>query len=145
MTARKPPELSFESWIDRRIAEARRDGLFDDLPGRGRPLPNLAEADDPLWFAKRLAAREGVALGPPALEVRRRVQALREGLARLPDAGRVRAAAEALNAEIRALNARARAGPPTTQAPLDPESLVARWRRIRAGEEEVRAGEEETP
>lgn len=140
MTQRKPRELPFDSWIDRQIADARRAGLFDDLPGRGRPLPNLAEADDPLWFAKRLARREGVSLLPPALELRRRVQTLREGLVRLPSERRVREAAEALNAEIRTWNARARGGPPTTQAPLDPEALVAEWRR---GRETARG--EETP
>lgn len=141
MTTRKPPELSFETWVDRQIEEARREGLFENLPGHGRPLENLAEADDPAWFAKRLAAREGLPLLPPALEVRRKVQILREGLGRLPGERAVREAAAALNAEIRALNARARSGPPTTQAPLDPEALVAAWRRDR--EEAARGGPEE--
>ncbi|MDX1648686.1 MAG: DUF1992 domain-containing protein [Myxococcota bacterium] len=131
MTSRKPPELSFETWVDRQIEEARREGLFDGLPGHGRPQADLAEADDPLWFARRRVAREGVPLLPPALEVRRRVQALREGLARLPDERAVREAAEALDREIRGLNARARSGPPTPQAPLDPEAPVDAWRRAR--------------
>jgi hypothetical protein len=44
----------------------------------------------------------------------------------------VREAAAALNAEIRKLNRLASSGPPTQQAPLDPEAVVARWRELRA-------------
>jgi hypothetical protein len=37
-----------------------------------------------------------------------------------------------LNAEIRKRNRLASEGPPTQQAVLDPEDLVARWRELRA-------------
>ena len=37
--ARKPKEQSWESWIDERIRAAQEQGLFDDLRGKGKPLP----------------------------------------------------------------------------------------------------------
>jgi hypothetical protein len=38
VTARKPADLPFESWIEQQIQQAQREGRFDDLPGAGRPL-----------------------------------------------------------------------------------------------------------
>jgi hypothetical protein len=133
MPPRKPPDVSFESWIDTQIREARERGDFDELPGRGEPLRNLDEAADPAWWAKQLARREGISLLPPALEIRRRVERLLEGLAGLWSEREVREAVAALNAEIRRLNARSAGGPPTTQAPLDADDVTARWRARREG------------
>ena len=76
--------------------------------------------------------REGLSLLPPALEIQRRVERFREGLAALPGEARLREAVAALNAEIRQLNRLASSGPPTQQSPLDPEELLARWRELRA-------------
>ena len=37
MTKRKPPETSWETWIDRQIRVATEEGAFDNLPGAGKP------------------------------------------------------------------------------------------------------------
>lgn len=37
---RKPDNQSWESWIEDKIREAQNAGLFDDLPGAGKPLPD---------------------------------------------------------------------------------------------------------
>ena len=128
MTERKPPGVTFDSWIDAQIERARRRGDFDDLPGRGEPLRGLEDASDPAWWGKQLMRREGLSVLPPALEIRRAVEALREALPTLRSEAAVRAALEALDEEIRSLNSRSRGGPPTSQAPLDPEAWVASWR-----------------
>jgi hypothetical protein len=135
MTQRKPWELSFDSWIDVQIREAEARGLFDDLSGSGKPQTNLRDAEDPMWWAKQFLRREQVSVLPPAIEVRVRAQKLREVLASLPSERAVREAVEALNADIRRVNRTASEGPPTTQAPLDVEALVAQWSAARtAGE-----------
>jgi hypothetical protein len=125
---RKPADAPFESWIDARVREARERGEFDDLPGRGRPLPDLAEVADPAWWAKKYVRREGLSALPPALEIRRRVERALGRLASMPSERSVRALVADLNAEIRRLNAHATGGAPTTQPPLDEEEVVARWR-----------------
>jgi hypothetical protein len=132
MTQRKPSELSFDSWIDVQIREARERGLFDELPGAGQPQTGLHDAEDPMWWAKQFLQREGVSVLPVAVEVRVRAQKLREVLASFPSERAVREAAEALNADIRRVNRTAAEGPPTSQAPLDVEQLVAQWRSARA-------------
>ena len=38
MTERKPQSMSFTSWIDQQIADAEKRGVFDNLPGAGKPL-----------------------------------------------------------------------------------------------------------
>lgn len=131
---RKPPDVSFESWIDAQIRAAEERGEFAGLPGKGRPLAHLDDAEDPLWWAKQLLRREGLSVLPPALEIQRKVERFREGLATLPSDAKVREAVAALNAEIRKLNRLATSGPPTRQALLDPEGLVARWRELRGAE-----------
>jgi hypothetical protein len=130
VTARKPPEMSFESWIEQQIQQAQREGLFDDLPGRGKPQ-RIDAADDPHWWTKQLLRREQVEMLPPALALRRSVEKALAALAGLSDEHRVRALLEGVDAEIRRFNATVTAGPPTTQAPLDVEEIVAAWRRGR--------------
>ncbi len=123
--------MSVESWIDQQIGAAERAGDFKGLAGSGKPLENLEAVNDPLWWAKDLLRREGLDIVPPAIEVRRKVERLRE---RMPEFRReqdIRAAVEALNEEIRHLNKYAAAGPPTIQAPLDLETELTRWRTLR--------------
>jgi hypothetical protein len=132
MTQRKPWDLSFDSWIDVQIREAEERGLFEDLQGAGKPLSSLREADDPMWWAKQFLRREEVSYLPPAIEVRVRAQKLREVLASFPSERALREAIDALNADIRRVNRTASDGPPTMQAPLDPDDLAAQWRDAQA-------------
>ncbi len=135
MPGSKPPGVSRQSWLEGQIEEARGRGLFDHLPGAGRPQEDLGEADDPLWWAKALLRREQLSVLPPALELRKKVEAT---LARLPELRReadAREALETLNAVIRDTNAKAHRGPPSTQAPLDVEAELLRWRTAREGTE----------
>jgi hypothetical protein len=131
MTERKPAGMAFDSWIEAQIERARARGDFEGLAGHGEPLRNLANARDPAWWGKQLLRREGLSVLPPALEIRRKVEALRETLPLLRSEADVREAGALLNDEIRSLNSRSRGGPPTTQAPLDLEDLVADWRERR--------------
>ncbi len=121
---RKPLATSFESFVDQQIREAQENGVFDDLPGAGKPLPGLDEPYDPMWWVKRKIAAENLSLLPDALQIRvdldRALQATTESA--------LRDALADLNARICRLNSRVVEGPPTTLAPVDVEALVARWR-----------------
>jgi len=64
MTDRKPAGMSFRSWIDQQIEDAAERGLFDDLPGAGKPLPKRDEDAAQAWLRDYLR-REGL----PAREV----------------------------------------------------------------------------
>jgi hypothetical protein len=49
-----------ESIVERRIRLAAEQGEFANLPGHGKPIGDLDETYDPLWWVKRWAEREGV-------------------------------------------------------------------------------------
>src|SRR5262249_3341711 len=58
MTERKPPGTSWESFIERQIREAQEAGAFENLPGQGKPIPDVGVEYDPDWWAKKLLQRE---------------------------------------------------------------------------------------
>ncbi|HEV7722748.1 MAG TPA: DUF1992 domain-containing protein [Iamia sp.] len=67
--------------MDRQIREARERGDFDDLPGRGQPIPGLDDTDE-LWWVRRKLAEEGVSSTPPSLVLRKAAEdALADALA----------------------------------------------------------------
>lgn len=46
------------SWIERRLEELAEDGFFEDLPGSGRPIPDLGIEYSPAWWAARWIKRD---------------------------------------------------------------------------------------
>jgi DnaJ-like protein len=132
MTQRKPPGRSWETWIDAQIRVAMEKGAFDNLPGAGKPLPNLGQEYDPLWWVKQLAQREQISMLPPSLELLRKVEKELATIEKLHDEATVRRQVAALNVEIAKVNATVVEGPPTRLGTLDVDQVVARWRRTRS-------------
>jgi DnaJ-like protein len=132
MTERKPPGTSWETWIDAQIRVARENGVFDNLPGAGKPLPNLGQEYDPLWWVKQLVKREQISILPPSLELLRKVETELVAIERLHDEASVRRRVATLNVEIAKVNATVVEGPPTRLGTLDADQVVARWRRARS-------------
>jgi hypothetical protein len=132
MSERKPPGVRWESWVDRRIRDARERGDFDDLPGRGKPIPDLDKPRDDLWWVKQLLQREQVAMTPPTIAVRKALDEARERIARASSEQEVRDVVAAINPRIREVNRLASSGPPSTMMPLDVEETLDRWRARRA-------------
>jgi hypothetical protein len=131
MTQKKPVGKTWESFIEQQIREAMEEGAFDNLQGKGQPIPDLGREYDPDWWAKKLIEREMVSVLPPALALRRDVALALVRLPRMRDEAEVRRVLEALNAQIRKLNATIAEGPPTNLAPLDVDALVREWRQRR--------------
>lgn len=129
MTLRKPPGTSFESFVEGQIRRAREQGQFDDLPGKGKPLADLRDAYDPLWWGKKLVKREGISVVPPALEIRKTVETEMKRIRSMKEENRVRSAVLALNQKILHVNRSNVSGPPTTVAVLDVEAVIADWRK----------------
>ncbi|MEX2322271.1 MAG: DnaJ family domain-containing protein [Acidimicrobiia bacterium] len=51
-----PPVLSDP--VEQKIMEAMADGSWDDLPGMGRPLPDIDREYHPGWWAQRWVERQ---------------------------------------------------------------------------------------
>ncbi|WP_326795050.1 DUF1992 domain-containing protein [Streptomyces sp. NBC_01808] len=133
MTERKPPGVSFESWIDRQIREAAERGGFDDLPGKGKPLADLDRPYDELWWVKAKMAREQLSALPPSLAVRKEAEAALTAVTSARSEKEVREIVAEVNEKIRAAHRAPAVGPPLKLAPLDADTLVREWREGREG------------
>ncbi|MGY2127741.1 DnaJ family domain-containing protein [Blastococcus sp. SYSU DS0617] len=103
MTERKPPGVSYETWVDRQITQAQERGDFTALPGAGRPLRNLDREETAYDWALAKARREGVdtaAMLPPGLRLRRERDELPDRVAHFRTEAEVRALAEDYNARV---------------------------------------------
>ncbi len=131
MTERKPPGMSFETWVGQQISQAMARGDFDHLDGAGKPLKNLDRDETAYDWAVAKARREGVetaAMLPPGLGLRRERDELPGRAARLATEAAVRALAEDYNARVEAFWRRpqeSRWSPVPGLA--DVEALVAAW------------------
>lgn len=132
MTGRKPPGVSWESWIERQIREGMERGEFDCLPGTGAPIADLDQPHDEMRWVREKLRREEVSVLPPALAVRKELD---DTMARIDAAGSeatVRTLVAEINRRIVEVNRGTVVGPPSTLAPLDVEAVVERWRKGRA-------------
>jgi DnaJ-like protein len=130
MTQRKPPGMGFESWVEQQIGEAVRRGELDNLPGAGKPLPAANGPDDENWWLRSFLARQEVDVDlvlPPALQLRKEIERLRDTVVVLRSEQEVREA-------VAQLNARVRESWRTTTAPFRPvrlvnaDAVVEQWR-----------------
>ncbi|WP_199433490.1 J-domain-containing protein [Qaidamihabitans albus] len=134
MTERKPPGLSFESWVEKQIREAAERGAFDNLPGAGKPLPGLDRPHDEMWWIKQKLDREGLsadALLPTSLQLRKEIDRLPGTVRDLPTERTVRDVVVELNRRI-AEHLRAPSGPNVPVRPVNPDEVVRQWRAARA-------------
>jgi hypothetical protein len=136
MTERKPQGMSFTSWIDQQILDAQRRGVFDDLPGAGKPLNLKPEpgGDYGQAWVRDYARREGVQpeeFLPTPLRLRRETEKLAEAVPDMRSEDEVREAVGDLNGRI--LQWRKLAdGPPVYVRLVRKDEMLAVWRAARA-------------
>ncbi|MET7984167.1 DUF1992 domain-containing protein [Streptomyces sp. NPDC005281] len=132
MTERKPPGVSFESWVDRQIREAESRGEFTELPGAGKPLPEVTDTPyDELWWIKRKMAREGLSVLPPTLALRKEAEDVIAAVPAARSERAVRRMIEDVNTKIREIMFKPPPGPPLGLKPYDVEKIVQEWRTAR--------------
>ncbi|MFC7928037.1 DnaJ family domain-containing protein [Streptomyces cinereoruber] len=132
MTERKPPGVSFESFVDKQIREAAERGEFRSLPGFGKPLPDDTAPYDELWWIKGKMHREGASVLPPALALRKEAEDAEAAVAEAVSESQVRRILGEVNTKIAEALLRPPAGPPLNLKPFDVEAAVERWRAARS-------------
>lgn len=131
MAERKPPGTSWQSHIEQQIARAQAEGAFDNLPGVGRPIPDLGKPHDHDWWLRQMLKREGLSVTPAALTLRKQVEDVLARLSRMELESEVRHTVRALNGSIRKANATTTSGPGSDVSEIDEELFVERWRAER--------------
>ncbi len=127
-SGRKPPGVSWESWVDQQIREGMERGDFADLPGKGKPLEGIGALHDEDWWLKAKLRAERLSYLPPTLRIRKELEEAREAIAAASQESVVRRIVADINHRIRDVNRRGAEGPPSTVMPLDEEAVVAKWR-----------------
>jgi hypothetical protein len=123
--------MSFPTWIDQQIADAEQRGVFDDLPGKGKPLdlkPTGGDYGD-AWV-RDYARREGVQPDeflPTPLRLRREIEQLTEEVGGFRSEAEIREVASDINRRIVEWR-RIPVGPPIHVRLVNADDLVARWR-----------------
>ncbi|WP_308103073.1 MULTISPECIES: DUF1992 domain-containing protein [unclassified Nocardia] len=126
--------MNHGSTIDKQIREATERGEFDDLAGKGKPLPGAGTHLDENWWLHNYLRREGVsadAMLPPSLVLRKESERIQDTVRDMPTEREVRATVAELNRRI-ADWLRIPHGPYVPIGPLDTEAVVAQWRADRA-------------
>jgi hypothetical protein len=131
VTERKPQGMGFTSWVDQQIADAERRGVFDDLPGAGKPLNLKPSGGDygEAWV-RDYARREGVQPDeflPTPLRLRREIERLTEAVGGFRSEAEIREVAGEINRRILEWR-RIPVGPPIHVRLVNTDELVARWR-----------------
>lgn len=136
MSERKPAHLTWETWVDRQIRDAQERGQFEDLPGKGKPIPGLDRPYDENWWIKQKLQREQLSVLPPGLALRKEVETVLDNLATLPSEESVRRTFRGLNDKIAYVDA-AGVGPPSRLSQFDLDRMVRRWADARAANREA--------
>jgi hypothetical protein len=132
MTERKPPGVSFQTWVERRIREATERGEFDNLPGAGKPIADLDKPHDELWWVRQKLRRENLTYLPASIALRKEAEGALLAAARAGSEQEVRRIVADINAKIVEGNRKAASGPPLNLVPFDVERVVRGWRERHA-------------
>ena len=116
-------------WVDLQVQKAIERGDFDDLPGKGKPLPPMD--DDPNWWLKKLIERERISVLPEALQLRKDDAELDAVLDRQGSEAVVRDLLETFNKRVVNARRQLQGGPPVITPTRDVEVEVAAWRKRR--------------
>lgn len=120
-------------WVELQIQQAMRRGEFDDLPGTGKPIPDLDAPHDPDWWLKRLIEREHITgVLPPALALRTENARMDETLDHETTPDGVRRVVEDFNARIVEARRQLQGGPPVITPLRDVDREIAAWSDRRA-------------
>jgi hypothetical protein len=132
MTERKPPGMSFETWVDSQISRGIARGDFDDLPGAGKPLPPREDSMVEWVIAKAREENLDVfGMLPPGLALRKEKEDLPRRAAALPSEAAVRALVEDFNDRVRLFWRRPQDPPVVVVGLADADAVLTEWRRTR--------------
>jgi len=131
MTTRKPPSVRFPDWVEGQIRQAEADGAFANLPGAGRPIPDIDRPQSELAWVANYLHRENVEIAellPPGLALAKEVEQLPALLLRARSEARARELIDDLNIRIDVAYARPQFGPPLRVKKVQVDAALERRR-----------------
>lgn len=132
MTTRKPTGTSWESWIDRQIREAMERGEFEDLPGTGKPIPDLDKPHDENWWIRQKLRSEDLSFLPPSLALKTAAETALAAALSAESESELREIIARINVKIAAANRLGISGPSVGFVLYDTERVLQDWQERRA-------------
>lgn len=124
------------AFVETSIQQAIRRGDFDNLPGAGKPLPDLGGSHDPDWWIRRKIETEKLSgLGPPALTLRVEHAELAQRMDAISREADVREALEDFNRRVIEARRQLLGGPPVVTPTVDVDAEVSAWASRRRARE----------
>lgn len=114
--------------MERRIREAQAAGAFDNLPGRGQPIPGIDDPLDENWWIRQKLRDEGVNVLPPVLEARLDRERTLEKLSAIRSEAEARRVLAELNERLLKAIKTAAVGLGFGVPLVDVEATVRHWR-----------------
>jgi hypothetical protein len=148
MTERKPPGMSFETWVEQQISRGLERGDFDDLPGAGKPLPYRDPAESVYDWVIEKARQENLdvfGMLPPGLALRKEREDLPRRAEALPSETAVRALVDDFNARVAQQWRRPQERADVVPGLADLDAVVAHWHGTRPVEPEAAVPPEPPP
>lgn len=101
----------FDEIIERRIKEAQAKGEFDDLPGRGQPLPIDDDRHIPEDLRMAYKVLKNANCLPPEVELRKDISQMKDMLDAMPDEQEKLQQIRRINYKVLQLNVLGRGSP----------------------------------
>ena len=101
----------FDEIIERRIKEAQAKGEFDDLPGRGQPLPIDDDRHIPEDLRMAYKVLKNANCLPPEVELRKDISQMKDMLDAMPDEQEKLQQIRRINYKVLQLNVMGRGSP----------------------------------
>jgi hypothetical protein len=120
--------VSWESFVEKQIREAKERGEFDDLASSGKPIADLDGNHDEMWWVRKKMRRENISFLPPTLALRKERDDALDRIAHAKTETAVRHIVGDINAKILEANRKPTSGPPSNLMPLDVEVVVRQWK-----------------
>ena len=118
--------------VEATVEDGIRRGVFDNLPGAGKPIEGLGEQHDPDWWVKKLVERENIVVLPPSVQLRRDDAELDALIDKESSEEAARRIVEEFNERVMAARYGIPSGPPLITMPRDVEETLAAWHARRA-------------
>lgn len=119
-------------FVELTIQQAMRRGDFDNLPGAGKPIPNLLQTDPDWWIRQKIESERITGLGPPALTLRSEDAGFDARIDAAPSENAVRDILRDFNSRVIEARRQLQGGPPVVTPTRDADAEIALWRARRA-------------
>ena len=128
---KKPPGVKTADWVEGLISDAQKRGEFDNLSGKGKPIPGLDKPYDPDWWIKQKLNDENIDFSPEPIKLKRAAEQRIEELMKFNSQEALVNEIMGINQLIKQANSLPQPAGTVPMPLLDEETEISRWKATR--------------